>query len=357
MKRQIQKAGVRRWYGDDFLEMQDEIYKAIEDGILSEVGDVVLGGCHWAPSLSGDFSISPGVMLIGGKICFYEGISDTPLPAYFTKEELETDDAIYTDGNQKPTEKWYRAKRFDTPQAGSQVVITTGGGQRLKLPYTSEDGSLLGLPISDQTNLDSSKLLATAKAVNDARLAAIAASTSKYTKENFDSGEIDQNLIPVGQLWLGKDGKLRVSSTTLDFLGEINAQGDINSENDMNAVDINAANNLNADQDAIAGRNVVYDGKAIGKNTPKIIAEVSADGTLVRSLGSETVTDSIRLSTGIYVLNGSNFSEGAYFATNSIGAYSLNARFGTSIAIKVESRNPNGDLEDVAAGFSVLGFY
>ncbi|MBN2668756.1 MAG: hypothetical protein JXR60_05960, partial [Bacteroidales bacterium] len=315
--------------------LQDEIYEAIEDGILSGVGNVVLGGCQIAPSLPGYYSISSGIMLIDDKVCFYEGEAIAELPAYFKLEILETDNKLYADGNSKPTEVWYRAKRFTSNQGGQQVIITTTGSPRLKIPYTTEDGSLYGIPKSDAIDSNSSKYLATSKAVNDARLSAIAASTLKYIKENFDSGEINQNLIPVGQVWLGKDGKLRISSTTLQFLGAMDVQGNITSANDINGVDLNAGNDVNADvdlnagndvnangdaniggsafisenaevdndisagndieavRDVTAGRNVNFSGKAVGANAPKHLWYIdfsSISQSILQSLGSKPDT-------------------------------------------------------------------
>ncbi len=62
MKRIVQVPGIRRYYGDDFLDMQDAFFQMTE-GVYGQYGDGVLKGCVWANN-----QITSGLLMYGGVV-------------------------------------------------------------------------------------------------------------------------------------------------------------------------------------------------------------------------------------------------------------------------------------------------
>jgi len=61
MKRHVQITGVRRWAGDDLVELQSETLKVLDD-FFSQYGNVIISGCE----VAGDV-IKPGIVALRGK--------------------------------------------------------------------------------------------------------------------------------------------------------------------------------------------------------------------------------------------------------------------------------------------------
>lgn len=64
MKRQTQVLGVRNWYGDAFVSLQEEPLKVI-DGFFSQYGAFVLSGCEVKANGS-KYDIAPGLVVLEG---------------------------------------------------------------------------------------------------------------------------------------------------------------------------------------------------------------------------------------------------------------------------------------------------
>ena len=115
MKRQTQVLGVRNWYGDAFVSLQEEPLKVI-DGFFSQFGAFVLSGCEVKANGS-KYDIAPGLVVLEGPgadnatvkvVVPFAGITATALPVYLTLGcETETD--VYNDGNVKPIAHIYKA--------------------------------------------------------------------------------------------------------------------------------------------------------------------------------------------------------------------------------------------------------
>lgn len=136
MKRQTQVLGVRNWYGDAFVSLQEEPLKVI-DGFFSQYGAFVLSGCEVKANGS-KYDIAPGLVVLEGPgadnatvkvVVPFAGITATALPVYLTLGcETETD--VYNDGNVKPIAHIYKAVATTVKPAGSYVQITRDGGVR-----------------------------------------------------------------------------------------------------------------------------------------------------------------------------------------------------------------------------------
>ena len=107
--------GVRNWYGDAFVSLQEEPLKVI-DGFFSQFGAFVLSGCEVKANGS-KYDIAPGLVVLEGPgadnatvkvVVPFAGITATALPVYLTLGcETETD--VYNDGNVKPIAHIYKA--------------------------------------------------------------------------------------------------------------------------------------------------------------------------------------------------------------------------------------------------------
>ena len=136
MKRQTQVLGVRNWYGDAFVSLQEEPLKVI-DGFFSQYGAFVLSGCEVKANGS-KYDIAPGLVVLEGSgadnatvkvVVPFAGITATALPVYLTLGyETETD--VYNDGNVKPIAHIYKAVATTVKPAGNYVQITRDGGVR-----------------------------------------------------------------------------------------------------------------------------------------------------------------------------------------------------------------------------------
>ena len=135
MKRHTQVTGVRRWAGEDLIDLQAECLKII-DSFFEEYGPCIIKGCEIGGENPG---ISPGIVALQGfdhdnnptfKVVPFPGASNIVFPVYLTLS-CNTLERVYTDGKVKPVAYDYRAeitsiKPEDTPY----LEITSEGGKR-----------------------------------------------------------------------------------------------------------------------------------------------------------------------------------------------------------------------------------
>lgn len=86
MKEHIQSAGVRRWYGQDFLDLQHEQLEVLQD-YFAQFGPCIISGCEVTPNGGSNWDIDEGLAVIehadGWKIVRVEAVVNTALPGYF----------------------------------------------------------------------------------------------------------------------------------------------------------------------------------------------------------------------------------------------------------------------------------
>lgn len=164
MKRQFQDLGIRNWWGTDLVQTQDELYAALEEGLLKPLGNVVIAGCTVTAN-GANWNIAAGIVYVDGRICRFAGAVAVTLPGYLKLTTTPTQD-LYTDGNNKDVLIEHTAT-FQTAVPGTPyITIRSTGQDRIQLAKLSSTNVLSGLPKSDSTLLDDTNTLATSKAVN-----------------------------------------------------------------------------------------------------------------------------------------------------------------------------------------------
>ena len=82
MKRHVQEPGVRKWSGNDLLELQGEGL-AVADGFFSQYGNCVICGCQVKEN-----SIAAGLVSIGGMVLPLQAVETVEVfPVYLVKAE------------------------------------------------------------------------------------------------------------------------------------------------------------------------------------------------------------------------------------------------------------------------------
>lgn len=113
MKRHTQTSGIRHYYGDDLIELQNEPLKAI-DAIFQQYGQCVVQGCEVIATGNGLYNISRGVVALAATdtpviVMPFDGATAVTLPVYLVSFcQLRT--RVYDDGNVKPIAYDYSAR-------------------------------------------------------------------------------------------------------------------------------------------------------------------------------------------------------------------------------------------------------
>lgn len=125
MKRHTQVSGIRKWSGDDLLELQSEPFKVL-DGFLSQYGDTIISGCEVT-----DDSVAAGLVCIDGLVMPFDGVSGvTSFPIYLTKSETYKQ-REYVDNIVKNIAVSYSATVSTTkPESGGCITITASENTR-----------------------------------------------------------------------------------------------------------------------------------------------------------------------------------------------------------------------------------
>lgn len=130
MKRQTQTTGIRNWYGNDFLSLQEEGFKVL-DGFFAQFGSFILAGCQ-VTAHDGKYDISPGLVVLAGSdddgqatkmVVPFDGIAQISLPVYLTLG-CETVTDTYEDGGVKPIAQDYKAVASAVQPEGNYLIIS-----------------------------------------------------------------------------------------------------------------------------------------------------------------------------------------------------------------------------------------
>ncbi|MFV0365360.1 MAG: hypothetical protein ACK5JS_02505 [Mangrovibacterium sp.] len=225
MKRQVQKTGERKWYGDDHTMMQDELWAALE-GFFEPYGSCILKGCEIGAS-GNKWTISSGIVGLWAsdkseyKICRLnqtELSTSKPVAYACLKSKEETEE--YLTGGVKPVVKEYYAEiSTSQPSYGEYLVIRQDGNNtafrkafqdatarmvsdeqvaywNAKEPAISKKSGF-NLSKSDSTASTSADVLATSKAVSNAKSEAVStlqggASSSVNTLKKLYDWAVEQ---------------------------------------------------------------------------------------------------------------------------------------------------------------------
>lgn len=116
MKRHVQYPGVRKWSGDDLLELQGEGL-SIADSFFSQYGNCVICGCSVF-----DGNISAGLVTIGGIVMSFEAVTGVEVfPVYLVKDEKHIQ-REYADDVVRDIAIEYYAKMVQQKPNGGQFV-------------------------------------------------------------------------------------------------------------------------------------------------------------------------------------------------------------------------------------------
>ena len=134
MKRHVQYTGVRRWAGDDLVELQSEVFKVL-DTFFALYGNIIISGCE----VVGDV-IKPGIVGLRGldsennevfKVVPFAGRNQGDTFPVYLKLDYETVQREYGDGQIKPVAYNYFATLSNTvPENENYITLNRTGNKR-----------------------------------------------------------------------------------------------------------------------------------------------------------------------------------------------------------------------------------
>nr|DAT38259.1 MAG TPA: Baseplate component [Caudoviricetes sp.] len=138
MKRHVQMTGVRRWAGNDLIELQQQPLQAI-DAFFAQYGNCILKGCEVQAASDNTYNITPGFVALAGtdqdsnetfKVVPFAGIEGVTLPIYLTLIHSIIE-RPYTDGKVKPVAYDFRAAASSIlPENVPYLEISVTGGRQ-----------------------------------------------------------------------------------------------------------------------------------------------------------------------------------------------------------------------------------
>lgn len=221
MKRHTQTVGVRRWAGDDLVELQSEPMKVL-DAFFAEHGPCIIEGCAVAAAGDNSYNVAAGLVALEAEDADgvrrvmampFAGVSGTPLPVYLVPE-AETVTDVYDDGKVHPIAYDYRATATAVkPSEGSFLTIGTKGGVRFT--DAVQDGTHRFITDAERTDWNKKETPDGAQEKADAALTA----AKKYADTTEDNAVRDAVL---GTRWTGamlNNGWFVTRNETLLFSG------------------------------------------------------------------------------------------------------------------------------------------
>ncbi|HRO75609.1 MAG TPA: hypothetical protein PLP27_05635 [Crocinitomicaceae bacterium] len=118
MKKQVQDTGVRKWFGDDWINLQDELYKAIETGLLAG-GTGIVSGVQRTLS-GGNYTFSEGIVMIDGHLHSFAGHTSANATIYIVPS-IQHDTREYLQGGSKNITDIYETSVEYTVPVGSYI--------------------------------------------------------------------------------------------------------------------------------------------------------------------------------------------------------------------------------------------
>lgn len=138
MKEHVQKPGVRKWAGEDLLELQGETLTALQ-ALVEPYAPCIIQGCGVGQT-DGVYQVQPGIVALKGsnedgnactKIVRFAGYTGEVLPIYLTIK-VTPYMRVYADEENKPIAYEYTAEAFTNEPADIPYLkIDASGGSRL----------------------------------------------------------------------------------------------------------------------------------------------------------------------------------------------------------------------------------
>ena len=126
MKRHVQETGVRKWSGNDLLELQSEPLK-VADSFLAQYGNCIITGCVTSVS-----SVSEGLVSIGGKVMTFSGVSTIEVfPVYLVATTTHSQREYGDNAVKDITIEYTATIQTSQPITGTEYIkIEATGGVR-----------------------------------------------------------------------------------------------------------------------------------------------------------------------------------------------------------------------------------
>ncbi|MCM1042584.1 MAG: hypothetical protein NC396_09210 [Bacteroides sp.] len=135
MKEHTQTTGIRKWAGDDLVELQKEPLDALQ-ALVEPYAPCIIQGCVPTPNKEGmKYTVSPGFVALKGKwlteekeeqtgvkIVRFAGKTDATLPLYLGLA-CKTENRAYADGGNKPIKYQYEAAELNE-DPGNDFCLT-----------------------------------------------------------------------------------------------------------------------------------------------------------------------------------------------------------------------------------------
>lgn len=196
MKRQVQKTGVRKYFGADLVELQSEPLAAL-DAFFAEYGPCVVQGCEITetPDGSGTYNVAAGLVALTGTdtegvqrvmVMPFAGAAGVALPLYLTAQ-AQVVERVYGDGKVKPIAHAYTAQAIGV-DPGAEVphlTLTAAGGNRF-VDAVQDAGHRF---ISDAERSQWNRILEQAKEYADGVAATGSEAALRSAKEYTDARE------------------------------------------------------------------------------------------------------------------------------------------------------------------------
>ena len=137
MKEHIQKPGVRKWAGEDLIELQEETLSALQ-ALVEPYAPCIVQGCE-VTHANGVYQVQPGIVALKGnnengnactKIVRFAGYTGEVLPIYLTIK-VTPYMRVYADEENKPIAYEYTAEPDTNQPDVPYLKIDADGGERL----------------------------------------------------------------------------------------------------------------------------------------------------------------------------------------------------------------------------------
>ena len=205
MKRQVQKTGIRQWYGDDLIDIQNETMTAME-AFYQPYGSCVIKGCN----ITGK-NISEGIVYLDRKIMRFLGGSVTSFPIYL-KSNLRKETREYDAGGVKDVAEIYEAVISTSVPSGEYITINEHGGKSFRQAFQDANHRMVTDAMINNWNATE------ARAASDATSKANSAQTSAI---NTLRGSVTNDKNTLGKLHSWASGELGQKASIAQLNSEL----------------------------------------------------------------------------------------------------------------------------------------
>lgn len=190
MKRQTQETGVRTYFGEDLIALQEEPLKAL-DAFFAQYGQCIIQGCEVTGNVDGTYDVAAGLVALdvadrGITVMPFVGAAGVVFPLYMSAQ-ITTIERLYDDGEVKPIAYEYAARVSAQPLAEGTPSLTLSGVDSLRFVDVVQDAGHRFITDAERTKWNS--ILQLAKEYADAVSATGSEAALRSAKEYTDTRE------------------------------------------------------------------------------------------------------------------------------------------------------------------------